>query len=80
MTSFRSATVAAAALALAGTAGLPARSFSQSAPQQAQAAAPVGETVGGISCDAMEGQRLHIHQHLVIFDHQDPQASGRRRL
>jgi hypothetical protein len=69
MTSFRSATVAAAALALAGTAGLPARSFSQAAPQQAQAAAPVGETVGGISCDAMEGQRLHIHQHLVIFDH-----------
>jgi hypothetical protein len=25
--------------------------------------------VGGISCDAMEGQRIHIHQHLVIFDH-----------
>jgi hypothetical protein len=22
----------------------------------------------GISCDRMEGQRLHIHQHLVIFD------------
>lgn len=37
------------------------------APQQAQA--PAGETVGGISCDAQEGQRIHIHQHLVIFDH-----------
>jgi hypothetical protein len=30
---------------------------------------PAGEPVGGISCDAMEGQRIHIHQHLVIFDH-----------
>ena len=27
-----------------------------------------GETIGGISCDAQEGQRMHIHQHLVIFD------------
>ena len=25
--------------------------------------------IAGISCDRMEGQRLHIHQHLVIFDH-----------
>jgi hypothetical protein len=39
-----------------------------SAPQQAQVV-PSGETVGGISCDAQEGQRNHIHQHLVIFDH-----------
>jgi hypothetical protein len=31
--------------------------------------APNGETVGGIACDAQEGQRIHIHQHLVIFDH-----------
>lgn len=30
---------------------------------------PAGEPVGGISCDAMEGQRIHIHQHLVILDH-----------
>jgi hypothetical protein len=27
-----------------------------------------GATIGGISCDAQEGQRMHIHQHLVIFD------------
>jgi len=27
-----------------------------------------GEPVRGISCDAMEGQRLHTHQHLVILD------------
>ena len=33
-----------------------------------QPAVPSGETVNGISCDAMEGSRLHIHQHLVIFD------------
>lgn len=30
---------------------------------------PSGERVAGISCDAMEGQRLHIHQHLTIVDH-----------
>src|SRR5438105_3430375 len=24
--------------------------------------------IAGISCDRMEGQRLHIHQHLVILD------------
>jgi hypothetical protein len=28
-----------------------------------------GQPVAGISCDAQEGQRIHIHQHLVIFDH-----------
>ncbi len=28
-----------------------------------------GQNVAGISCDAQEGQRLHIHQHLVILDH-----------
>ncbi|HEX4682802.1 MAG TPA: hypothetical protein VH277_08850 [Gemmatimonadaceae bacterium] len=27
-----------------------------------------GQPVNGISCDAMEGQRLHIHQHLLILD------------
>ena len=29
----------------------------------------MGQTVNGISCDAQEGQRIHIHQHLVIYDH-----------
>lgn len=28
-----------------------------------------GQTINGISCDASEGQRIHIHQHLAIFDH-----------
>ena len=36
---------------------------------RAQTSIPAGETVGGISCDAQEGQRIHIHQHLVIVDH-----------
>jgi hypothetical protein len=47
---------------------------------------PTGQTVGGISCDAQEGQRIHIHQHLVILDHGKPvpippnvgQPSGKR--
>jgi hypothetical protein len=25
--------------------------------------------ISGIACDAMEGQRIHIHQHLVLLDH-----------
>jgi len=32
---------------------------------------PTGQPVAGISCDAMEGQRIHIHQHLLILDHGD---------
>jgi hypothetical protein len=39
------------------------------ATAQAQFAASMGQTIDGISCDAQEGQRIHIHQHLVIFDH-----------
>jgi hypothetical protein len=31
--------------------------------------APSGQPVAGISCDEMEGQRIHIHQHLLILDH-----------
>jgi hypothetical protein len=31
-----------------------------------------GEPVSGIPCDAMEGQRIHIHQHLVLLDHGKP--------
>jgi hypothetical protein len=38
----------------------------------AQATTPRGEPVAGISCDAMEGSRLHIHQHLTILDHGRP--------
>ncbi len=37
--------------------------------QRADAPAP---PIAGISCDAMEGQRLHIHQRLVILDQGKP--------
>jgi hypothetical protein len=40
----------------------------------AQTRVPAGEAVNGISCDAMEGQRIHIHQRLVILDHGKPVA------
>jgi hypothetical protein len=35
---------------------------------RAQLVTADGRTVSGISCDAQEGQRIHIHQHLVILD------------
>lgn len=34
-----------------------------------QGGPPIGQEVAGIRCDEMEGNRVHIHQHLVIFDH-----------
>jgi len=36
------------------------------------AAIPTGGPVAGIRCDQMEGNVLHIHQHLAIFDHGKP--------
>lgn len=33
---------------------------------------PKGEPVAGIRCDAMEGNRIHIHQHLTILDKGTP--------
>ena len=33
---------------------------------------PQGEQVAGISCDAMEGAKVHIHQHLSVIDHGRP--------
>ena len=30
--------------------------------------APQGDPVAGIACDAMEGSRMHTHQHLVLID------------
>jgi hypothetical protein len=35
---------------------------------------PTGQPVHGIRCEAMEGNVLHIHQHLAIFDHGKPVA------
>jgi hypothetical protein len=39
------------------------------APVSAQYAHPRGQAIAGISCDELEGQRIHIHQHLAIYDH-----------
>lgn len=66
--------VAGGALVLAGVMAMASPSGAQrvaDAPGM-QSSAPNGEPVGGISCDAQEGQRIHIHQHLVIFDHGKP--------
>jgi hypothetical protein len=38
----------------------------------AQGGQMVGNPIAGISCDAMEGSRIHIHQHLVILDKGKP--------
>jgi len=38
----------------------------------AQYARPRGQPIAGISCDELEGQRIHIHQHLAIYDHGRP--------
>jgi len=38
------------------------------------AAQAYGQMIRGISCDAQEGQRIHIHQHLAIIDHGKPAA------
>ena len=54
MTLSRLATIVACAVAASA---LPARGQA------------IGQPINGISCDAQEGQRIHIHQHLVIFDH-----------
>jgi hypothetical protein len=37
-------------------------------PLARAAAQAMGQPVNGISCDAQEGQRIHIHQHLAIYD------------
>ena len=36
------------------------------------AAVPTGQPVSGIHCDQMEGNVVHIHQHLAVFDHGKP--------
>ncbi len=41
-------------------------------PARAQFAGARGQTIGGVACDAQEGQRIHIHQHLTILDKGQP--------
>src|SRR3982751_3495842 len=57
-------------LALAATVGLATPSGRPAPPQGVQQpTGPIGDPVAGISCDAMEGMRVHIHQHLTLLDH-----------
>lgn len=46
-------------------------SFAPATHARAQA---MGQPINGISCDAQEGARIHIHQHLSIFDRGKPVA------
>ena len=57
------------AATLVGSAALAATVLLVKPPQ---GGAPTGQEIAGISCDAMEGSRIHIHQHLVILDHGKP--------
>ena len=43
--------------------------LAQQASAQSPMASASGQTINGISCDAQEGQRIHIHQRLLIVDH-----------
>ena len=55
--------------AMAGIGGLTAaRSDASSVPPPQGGSAANGQTIDGITCDAQEGARIHIHQHLVIID------------
>jgi hypothetical protein len=69
------AAVIAGSLAVATTVGVLAPTSQAAPPQRAQQpSVPQGETVGGISCDAMEGMKIHIHQHITLLDHGNPVA------
>lgn len=61
------ASLLAAALLLALV--LPNREATAHPAPQVPRAAASGQQIAGMSCDAQEGSRIHIHQHLVIFDH-----------
>ena len=64
MLSLTRAAAAAGTFAAVAIVGGATQAFAQRAQM-----APTGQPVAGISCDAMEGQRIHIHQHLLILDH-----------
>lgn len=51
-----------------------ARTGGAQKPSASPPRAPQGDMVSGISCDAMEGARMHIHQHLLLLDHGKPVA------
>ncbi len=64
MKSLTRATAAAGTLASIALAGNPAHLLGQRVSDLTRA-----RPIAGISCDAMEGNRIHIHQHLLILDH-----------
>jgi hypothetical protein len=68
MSSLRLAALGAS-VALGGILVVAAPHRASMAWQGPQLKAPTGETVNGIKCEGMEGSRLHIHQHLTVFDH-----------
>lgn len=71
MPSLRHVSVAVAPLALVVALGFSPAAVTEMTvePPQGQSTVPAGETVGEISCDAQEGHRIHIHQHLLVLDH-----------
>ena len=48
----------------------PAHTRSETSPPRSRQlpVGPAGQDIAGMSCDAQEGSRIHIHQHLVILD------------
>src|SRR3954470_24106645 len=69
-------TQAAGAIALAALMGFASSGLQapRSQPTPKQPAPAAGEPVNGISCDAMEGMKIHIHQHITLLDHGKPVA------
>ena len=67
MTSLTRAAAAAGTLAAAALLASPTALVAQRISQ-----INVNQPIAGISCDAMEGNRIHIHQHLLILDHGTP--------
>lgn len=67
MTSLMRAATAAGTLAAAALLTSPTPLVAQRISQ-----ITINQPIAGISCDAMEGNRIHIHQHLLILDHGTP--------
>jgi hypothetical protein len=60
------------ALAAAALLALGAVNASGRPAPQVPSGAAAGQPVAGMSCDAQEGSRVHIHQHLLILDRGKP--------
>src|SRR3954470_20870527 len=70
MWSLSSVVALTGSLALAATTHLASSRALPEPPQGGPVSnAPQGQEIAGISCEAMEGSKTHIHQHLVLLDH-----------